>query len=542
MITFSQQPSSELAFGRFLTGRYVRVLLWYFLGMLLCWGIGVEAIYDHATPFYALFAPAFPSVLIPGTILWLVGLTYWLVSTRWVQRGGPRRLWGWGLLSVGALILLGGVAYQARATTVPTEYWRTFWHSLGGHVGVFLLFLGGYSLALYGVTEGDCLDEEHWRGRRLFLLLSAIMLFSFLFACTLAMLRGGFLGIYRPYLRESYEYVGDIGKTTNIRQLFSRYTTIQPFLSMHGKVHPPGPIALLWSYSYLVGRSPQALALATTFTGALAIFPLYGWLRTCLNHRVALLACLIYPIVPSIALFSATSADVLFTPFTLTTLFFFERAIRHGKLRDAVAAGLCYGVLCLLKFTLIGIGVYFAWSGLRFLLRADLRRNVIQTAVVMVFGVLTVLLGVWLWSGFNIIECFHLANARFQQDLHELSQFTPRLPRIWYPLLINPAAWFYFAGIPVSLLFLYRLFHPATQERGLFWVFALTLLSLNALYLALGEGERSSLYLHPFLVATAVHVLADWGERQPILFPLASTLGFLGFQCWLTETYFYTYW
>jgi len=40
---------------------------------------------------------------------------------------------------------------------------------------------------------------------------------------------------------------------------------------------PAGPIALLWLLSFLVGRDPLPLSLATMFFGALGVWPLYLW-------------------------------------------------------------------------------------------------------------------------------------------------------------------------------------------------------------------------------------------------------------------------
>ena len=51
---------------------------------------------------------------------------------------------------------------------------------------------------------------------------------------------------------------------------------------------------------------------------------------------------------------------------------------------------------------------------------------------------------------------------------------------------LNPACWFFFAGIPVSLLFLHRLRYPEPDTRALFLIFAMTLVMLNLLYLARG--------------------------------------------------------
>jgi hypothetical protein len=372
------------------------------------------------------------------------------------------------------------------------------------------------------------------------------------------MLRHGTGGIAQAYQREAYEYVGDIGKTGTIHDLFARYGQIREYLSMHAKVHPPGPIALLWVMSWVVTRDALALSLATAALGALGVFPLHGWLRACFGARAALAGVLVYSLVPSVALFTATSADILFTPFTLTALWAFERSLRGGRAGWALLGGAAYGLATLLSFSLVGVGAYFAIAGLFAFARAESRGAVVRTAVLMLAALMAVHGLVWLWSGFDYIGALRASKAQFDLDQYHLDQYTPRYPGWTFRLLFNPAAWFYFAGIPVSLLFLRQLLAPAPSRgedgttagggcptlgpRATVAAFALAAVALNFLYLARGEGERSALYLFPFLVGPAAVALAGMCEKSRSAEPLWGMLGFLAFQCWVTELYFYTYW
>jgi len=384
-------------------------------------------------------------------------------------------------------------------------------------------------------AEDEMSRAETWR------VLGGIFVFSVLFAATVAMIRGGFHGIDQAYSRQAYEYIGDIGKTRNIQQLFARYIEIHPYLSMHAKVHPPGPIALLWFMSYFVGNSALALSIATVLFSATALAPLYFWTRLIAGQRTALLACALYSVVPSIVLFTATSADALFTPITLTTLYLFERAMRRKSIACALLAGLGYGVMTLMKFSLIGVGAYFGLVGLWMLRRSDTRFTVIQTAALMTAGLAAVLFGVYWWSGFNVVETFLLAKQQFDLDQAHLDELSPRLSA-WTYRFLNPACWFFFAGIPVSVLAIREFFTATGETRSRWWIFALMLLILNLLYLARGEGERSALYLFPFLVIPAAHYLARGAALPSGSGPIVATLSFLAFQCWFVETFFYTYW
>lgn len=514
--------------GRRLTGIYARALIWYFLGMSLLWVVGFESIYGHPTPFYALYSPAFDTLFVPGFMAALIGAAYLVGSQSYLRRSRSRflgSLAAWGTL----VVVLAGLSRTAMESVRPL-----MWHLFA--MGVFTAFLA------LQLRLGERADWSKGAGNVTpFRFLFAVIAFSILFSCAIAMLRNGPAGIAQAYQRETYEYVGDIGKTSSIRTLFTRYVEIMPYLSLHARAAPPGPIAVLWLLSYLVGRGAMALSLATIVLGSTAIVPLYFWARDLTNERAARTCCVVYALIPSIVLFTATSAEILFMPFTLTTLFLFDRAIRRNSVPYSLGAGVMFGVLALLKFTLLGIGAYFVIVGLWMLRTSEMRRNVVQTAIVMGLSCIAFHLLVRWWSGFDIMECFRAAKAHFDMDQTKLDQITPRLAG-WVYRILNPVCWFYFAGIPVSVLFLWRVWRPEQDTKALFIVFALTLFTLNLLYLGRGEGERSALYVFPFLVLPAAHALEQLCRKAQSLTPLAATLAFLGFQCWLTETFFYTYW
>jgi hypothetical protein len=145
------------------------------------------------------------------------------------------------------------------------------------------------------------------------------------------------------------------------------------------------------------------------------------------------------------------------------------------------------------------------------------------------------------WSGFDIIACFRECKAQFDLDQAHLDELAPRYAG-WTWRLANPAAWLYFAGIPVSVLALWRFARPDKQTRGLFVAFGLTLVALTLLYLGRGEGERSAMYVMPFIAVPAAHLLDKLAGGGRRFAPIAATLGFMAFQCWFTESVFYTFW
>jgi hypothetical protein len=442
-----------------------------------------------------------------------------------------------GLLALFLLALLYAESMKREepmAWSLARNWAEPRWHLLA----LGLLFLGAGAL-LFALRRLNWFKAEPSR-RAAGWFLVAMVAFAFAFAAAVAMLRNGPHGITQAYERQTYEYIGDIGKTRDIATLFSDYLKVRPHLSMHAKVHPPGPIALLWLLSYAVGQDPLPLSVATMAFGVLALLPLYGWCVQLAGRRVALTCCLLYTLMPALVLFTATSADILFMPFTLTTLYLFTRAIQRGSWVSALAGGVGYACMSLLSFSLISLGAYFALAGILHLAQGR-RRETVMTAIFMLSAFLAVHAALHWATGFNVVACFHDCKAQFDTDQVGLELLSPRYAS-WVWKLANPACWFYYAGIPVSVLFLWRLMRPESETQGLFVAFGATLLALNLLYLARGEGERSAMYVFPFMAIPAAHLLDRFVREAGTAVPLVATLAFLGFQCWFTESYFYTFW
>jgi len=456
-------------------------------GMALAWAVGIEPIYGHPAPFYALWWPV-----------------------------GARDM----LVAVIALAAWAGGAALTRPLIPPVVPRNASppWKSLAA---VMLLFIG--------------------------------------FALLTASIRG-VSGAWQAYTRETYEVIGDIGKASSIPAFFRRYNEIHPWLSMHGKVHPPGPAALLWLFSHGTGRSAPALALATLGFGALAIPLAWLWIRRATNAPVARAAALLIGCVPSVVLFGAVSADFLFLPITLATLWLFHEALyRRGHPLWSVAAGVGYACMALMKYSLPAVGAWFAVVGLLMLRRPGGWRVVARTALLMAVASGGVLLLVWGLTGFNYLEGFARAAAQFRLDQRHLDRLAPRYPGWTFRVCFNPLAFFYFAGFPVSLLTLAcwirllrqarRAARSASPRRLMALTCGETALAclvtacvLNLLYLARGEGERSALYLFPFLVLPAAWILAATRYRARSDAPLATATLLMVAQAILTEVLFYTYW
>jgi hypothetical protein len=448
------------------------------------------------------------------------------------------RLSLWALLAVIVANAIGVESIYMHVTPFHAMYLPVL--ETTGNVAVLLVlaaFVGG---ALFLLRRHDWFGPE-LSPRALKWTLGGLVLFSFALAGAIAMMRGGLDGIAAPYLRSQYEYINDVGRGLTLRGLFHDYLKMHPYLSMHSKVHPPGPVALLWVLSYVFGREPSGLALATMVIGSLALIPLFFWVRDMSDQRTALTCSIVYAVTPTILLFTATSADILFMPFTLGALFLFWRALHRQSSAYALAAGVLYAIMSLLSFSLIGVGAFFGFVGLWKLADPRLRWSVVKTAVVMVLAFLLVHGLVYLWSGFDVIECFRVCKAQFDEDQRNLDMLTPRYAS-WVYKILNALTMAFFAGIPVTALFVWSVARSEGRAKAQTMVCLLTLAVLNLLYLARGEGERSAMYMIPFMVFPAALMLERLGSATRSLAPLAATAAFLLLQSWLIESFLYTYW
>jgi hypothetical protein len=517
---------------------YTLAFAWYVFAIFAAGGIaGIEPLYMQVPPFYASAVPA-SNIAAVTTAALLVALLLYAALRRAAGIPIARRIkFGVLLALVCLLLFLQCAAALTRQGVTMTDFWDDFRWDLP----LLVVVTVAAAIAMRGFRRIAWWDDElsnktAWR------IVLALALFSFAIAGSVAMIRGGLSGISAAYSRAQYEYIDDIGKGLTLLGFLRDYNQLHPLLSMHAKVHPPGPVVMLWIMSsFLFSREPLTLSLGTMAVGSLGILPLFAWVRDMSGQRVALTCCAVYALMPSIVLFTATSADILFMPLVFLTLLFFWRAIHGNSLAYATGAGVMFALMSMSSFSLLTLGAFFAFAGLWRMSDAAMRPAVVKTAVVMLASFFLFHGAVRLLTGFDIVECFRLSHAQFLEDQIHLDKVQPRYPG-WTFKFFNPLSWAFFAGIPTTVLFLWRLFKPDTQSKTLFAVFALTLVVIAPLYLARGEGERSAMYVLPFIVVPAAHVLDELGQRARSLQPLAMTFVFLLAQSWLIESYLYTFW
>ncbi|HZN56177.1 MAG TPA: glycosyltransferase family 39 protein [Candidatus Polarisedimenticolaceae bacterium] len=180
-------------------------------------------------------------------------------------------------------------------------------------------------------------------------LTGAIALFAGV-ACALSLTNGGFpAGLTWPLTRDE-DYGRDVPRFRSIAELGATFTARQAELSLHGRTHPPGPIAVMLALERLTGGSVVGAALGLVALGALTILPLHALARDALGERGARRAVLLWMTAPAVLLYGATCMDMVFSLPVAVAIWQGERAIASGRARPAVLAGLAIGASLLLTF------------------------------------------------------------------------------------------------------------------------------------------------------------------------------------------------
>jgi len=500
---------------------FILFLLLNFLIMFIVYSIGIEPIYRHITPFYALWKPIHHSYLfslqLPLSILIGTILIYYANKL------------SYKILIASILSILYVIFYFLLTKKISSQL-------------IYELVVLLTVTCILPYLTNICFNKKVESFKNIWILLVGIYLFYICISFEVAAIRGGIDVISQPYQRTKYEYIGDIGITKSIYELFNRYHEIQPYMSLHARLAPPGPLSLLWLVSYLIGNSPLSLSIFTVLFGGLAIFPLFLWIKELSEKQVktALGGTLLYAIIPSLVLFCATSTEILYMPFLFLSLWGFEKAINSHSILYIFFAGILFAILSLFKFTLLSVAIYFILRGLLSLYeRKTPFLRLVLLSLSMLIGFFSFYLILCSFTGYKPIRVFLQSQKMFNEDMFALQSISQRYS-LWWFKLFTPWSWIYFTGIPIFLGFLFQI--KTTQKHDLleYSLFLATLLVLDIAYIAPGEGERSALYIFPFFLIPALRYWGTKSKDNPNLMIIVSA--FMIFQAVLTESLFYTYW
>lgn len=382
---------------------------------------------------------------------------------------------------------------------------------------------------------------------RLWLTLTVLAVTSFLLSFTVASMNGGISAIAAPFERYGLEYYGDVPFVKNPADFLRNFSIIRPELSMHGRTHPPGPLLLIWTFWMLTGMNVTAVATCVVALAACAVIPLYLFVRGIADRDTAFTCASIYIFVPTVVLYNATSMNGVYAMFALTTIWMFRKAMEEHPVRYAVLFGISFALTFFMSYDMANLGMFFVFVFVSSMFDAERRRHVITATSISASTFLSFYLILYLATGFNVIAALQDAVVQVRQDLVFMETYTPRAP-YWIWRFANPVEVFFYAGIPVTVLFcaawISRLRRRACKSRQDIYLLAglVMMIVFNFTYLGKSEMARVSGYYFPFIIAPAAIYLHGISEQTGSYRVVYITAGLLLAQTWLMETLLYMYW
>lgn len=230
----------------------------------------------------------------------------------------------------------------------------------------------------------------------------------------------GWESIYAVFRDNPYEYLADVPRVGDDPLGFvARYSDIAGELALHTRTHPPGAVLLLWAVERLVGPGPEIASWAAILLSALsALAALWlGWRLG--GPGLAVLAGLIYVLMPGHMVYSVTSMDGLFNGLNaLGAVAFFLCLEPAARARSALLAG-----------ALIGLGVFFTYTTTQLFFfglaaaalaiyrgaaagqTASAAVHVLRQGAIAAGTVVAIHLAIFLLTGFNIVQAAREATA-----------------------------------------------------------------------------------------------------------------------------------
>ncbi|MCD6288709.1 MAG: glycosyltransferase family 39 protein [Candidatus Hydrogenedentes bacterium] len=381
----------------------------------------------------------------------------------------------------------------------------------------------------------------------LWLTLLVLICAGFLLNVSVASMNTGIGAVATPFERYGLEYYGDVPFVKNPVDFLHNFSVIRPELSMHGRTHPPGPILFLWLIWVLTGANVMAVSICTVALASVTVAPLYLLVRDMADRDTALTCSALYVCVPTTILYGATSMNAVYALFAVTTIWLFWKAMETRKLYNAGLFGLSFALTFFMSYDMANLGTFFVVVFVSSMFDSRFRKHAVTATTIAVAVFLSFYALLYFVAGFNVVASFRDAVVQVREDLFFMDTYTPRAS-YWVWRFANPVEVFFFAGIPVSVLFFAawrsRFKRGAWRSRPDIYLLAgLCMMAVfNFTYLGKSEMARVSGYFFPFILIPAALYLQKVVERTGRYRPVYITTATLFVQSWLMETLLYMYW
>lgn len=195
-----------------------------------------------------------------------------------------------------------------------------------------------------------------------------------------------------------HQYWQDANLIQKPSTFLAEYTTLQPTLLMHSKVHPPGPVLLVYGLRQLVGQAIGVNLLVLLIgVGGIAVW--FKLIESWWGKLVALRTSLIYWLLPSVQIYYLASMDAVIATMMILVFWAFVRS----KAKEWWLVG---GLVYLTAMLTFAAGLLVPTLGLyEWLTWKKLKKT--MSALLMVIGLMIMTAK---WGGYNYWLSFRLAS------------------------------------------------------------------------------------------------------------------------------------
>ena len=373
---------------------------------------------------------------------------------------------------------------------------------------------------------------ENWTTAKF---LAVLWIVFILFSVGVAGFRDGSLGIYEPFTRSQWDYAGDLPLVKSIPQFLRDYASLNPKLSVHGSVHPPGNVLVLYILQKIFKVDFLGLAMLVTGIGGAFVFPVYYFWRQFIPEAETRKLLSLFIFIPSIVMFSATSMDAIMMTFSWLALSVSFWGWKKGGLA-AFIGGVLAGIALLMHFLFLLFGIVFLSFLVYLYQRADIRERlvIVKRAIWSLFGFLAFNAFLYFSTGYSVAANFFVAKS-IHYNIAEAS--APAVSAYLLFAFTNIFAFSFYFGISNIILFLWSGNRELFRNKkflasiGFCAVFFFVLSGIFQ-----GEVERLWLFLIPLFILPVNIALERSGVQPP------AVISLLIFQIVTMQTLFYTYW
>lgn len=353
------------------------------------------------------------------------------------------------------------------------------------------------------------------------------------FALSVAATRLGRYGILENFSRTGMQYTGELEKIKNIGDYLHNFISTHSIWYMnHAVTHPPGYPLLLYLFQKFFHVEFLGLSILAVMFGALAIIPIYYFLKELISEEAARFGLVIYIFLPGTVLMGATSMDFTFVFVVWLAFILIFKGWRMNWLL-AFLGGITAAIALFMNFLFLltaPLFVYFLYSAYA---KAASIKKILAYPIFSLLGFTVFFLILFYATGYSIIENFNTARSMQALSIGN-SNFDSVGLYLTYAFM-NISAFFVYLGVP-NLIVLIKKHSSLRQvcQMGLVGFPTVALFVLIGIFQ--GEVERIWLFITPLFILPLVFIITNYFQKQ-----YAAILALLFFQSIIIQILFYTY-